>query len=44
MVEIVREQAADLENPPSTPEEVASALAKLAPNFGKAILADLAEA
>lgn len=44
MVEIIREQAADLENPPRTPEEVATALAKVAPKFGKTILADLAKA
>ena len=38
MVEIVREQAADLDNPPRTPEEIAAALAKAAPKFGKAVL------
>ena len=42
MVEIIREQAADLKNPPRTPEEVATALSKIAPNFGKTILAHLA--
>jgi len=44
MVEIIREQAADLENPPRTPEEVAAALAKVTPNFGKTILAELTKA
>lgn len=38
MVEIIREQAADLDNPPHTAEEIAAALAKTAPKFGKAVL------
>ena len=42
MVEIIREQATDLDNPPRTPEEIAAALEKTAPKFGKAIQADLA--
>ena len=44
MVEIIRAQAADLENPPRTPQEVATALAKVAAKFGKTVLADLAKA
>lgn len=41
LVSIIIEQAGDLKNPPRTPEEVATALAVLAPKFGKTILAAL---
>ena len=41
LLQIIEEQAADLENPPRTPEEIAAALAKVTPKFGKAIQAGL---
>ena len=43
LVSIIIEQAGDLKNPPRTPEEVATALAVLAPKFGKTILAALSD-
>jgi predicted nucleic acid-binding protein len=41
MIEIIRQQAGDLENPPRTVEEVATALAKSVPEFGAILLARL---
>lgn len=38
LVEIVREQAADLRNPPRSFEEVVEVLAKVVPNFAKQVL------
>jgi predicted nucleic acid-binding protein len=41
MIEIIRQQAADLENPPRTAVEIANALAKMAPEFGTTLLRSL---